>query len=177
MTTIFTADNEATARADVQARGTCEGYPQQGCPNDASNHILGWELCDECARRIMAPEKPAIVDISTVSLPNNAEPAPVSEPPAASLYASIVADFDAAFAQPLAELEALRAENAALRSALERREIWLTEESEITTRLRSQLERAHSALGQSIAAMDALAERDQTIADLRAALSRLVLPG
>lgn len=28
----------------------CDGFPEPGCENDATNRVLGYDLCDSCAR-------------------------------------------------------------------------------------------------------------------------------
>lgn len=90
MTTIFAADNATTAAADVQAYAKrCQ------CVNPNHNHS----------------DLPHLAPVDAFNSYGDEQHAP-------SLYASIVADFDAAFAQPLAELARANAENAELRAQL-----------------------------------------------------------
>jgi hypothetical protein len=43
--------------------GTCEGYPEQGCANEATNTMLGWNLCDACARIFSEPDPQPVLRI------------------------------------------------------------------------------------------------------------------
>jgi hypothetical protein len=43
-------------------RGTCQGYPHVGCDKDATNSILGWDLCDECAKVFIGPDPAPLSD-------------------------------------------------------------------------------------------------------------------
>lgn len=36
----------------------CDGWPNPGCTNDATNVILGYEFCDHCARAYMPTDSP-----------------------------------------------------------------------------------------------------------------------
>lgn len=36
---------------------TCDGFPKPGCENDATNHILDYDLCRDCAMRFVSDEE------------------------------------------------------------------------------------------------------------------------
>jgi hypothetical protein len=38
----------------------CDGWPNPGCTNDATNEILGYEFCDHCARAYMPADSSAL---------------------------------------------------------------------------------------------------------------------
>lgn len=38
----------------------CDGWPEPGCQEEATNDMLGYKFCGDCARRYIEPEPPAI---------------------------------------------------------------------------------------------------------------------
>ena len=60
----------ASARSTIAYGSTrrCDGWPHCGCPNEATEPILGYELCEDCARAFVAPARFAFVAIPGVEL-------------------------------------------------------------------------------------------------------------
>lgn len=38
----------------------CDGYPNQECQGEARHHILGYDLCDDCARKYVFEDSDAL---------------------------------------------------------------------------------------------------------------------
>jgi hypothetical protein len=157
MTHILDEQIHTTAILDAQAHAgrvgkcaDCDGEgrtPNGSCTGDTAG---GWaDTCDTCGG-----------SGKTVSLPNNATPAPTPVEETRACLAcggahiitkcpAIKAAMDEApgCVQPLAELAELRGQYKKMYAYIERLEVWLSEESTTTTQLRSQLARAHTALG------------------------------
>lgn len=36
---------------------TCDGFPKPGCANDATNHILDYDLCRDCALMFISDDE------------------------------------------------------------------------------------------------------------------------